>query len=250
MIDLAQLFGVTVDDSCVAVVVAHQDDEAIGFSGVVHRFPRALVVHVTDGAPADAREWKHCSSREEYAAVRAREAAASLDAANHAGVRIALGICDSQVLWHLRQLLKRLADLFSQHEIRFVFTHAFEGGHPDHDATAFAVKTAAVCSGATVVEAPFYRQGEAGSVWQCFEPRTDCLEHEVLLAPQQQRIKARMLAAHASQAVACAKASKTIERFRVAPPHDYLRLPTRISRNYARSGIDAALWKSLLESAR
>ena len=48
-----------------------------------------------------------------------------------------------------------------------VLTHAYEGGHPDHDAVAFAVSGGGAARGSdaadtTVVEMPFYHAGPGG----------------------------------------------------------------------------------------
>ena len=58
-----------------------------------------------------------------------------------------------------------------------VLTHAYEGGHPDHDAVAFAVHRAARRTSAAVVEMPFYHAGPDGVARQVFAmptlPRID-----------------------------------------------------------------------------
>ena len=55
-----------------------------------------------------------------------------------------------------------------------ILTHAYEGGHPDHDAVAFAVAAAVRVAGraadTTIVEMPFYRAGPEGWIRQLFLP--------------------------------------------------------------------------------
>ena len=63
-----------------AVLAAHPDDETIGASALLARFPQSLIIYLTDGAPRDRNLWPPgmAGEREQYAAVRRREAAEAL----------------------------------------------------------------------------------------------------------------------------------------------------------------------------
>ena len=63
-----------------AVVVAHPDDETLGFGILLQRLPAVSILHVTDGAPADMADAGRLgfASCAEYAAVRRRELDAAL----------------------------------------------------------------------------------------------------------------------------------------------------------------------------
>ena len=63
------------------VLAAHPDDETIGASASLAKFPCAAVAYLTDGAPRDPRFWTGGSytSREDYARTRRKEAAHALD---------------------------------------------------------------------------------------------------------------------------------------------------------------------------
>ena len=62
----------------VALVVAHPDDETIGLGSRLHLFDRLLLVHLTDGAPADMGDARRAgfATREAYAAARAARSSA------------------------------------------------------------------------------------------------------------------------------------------------------------------------------
>jgi LmbE family N-acetylglucosaminyl deacetylase len=124
-------------DCRVAIVVAHPDDETIGVGAQLARFRDLLLVRVTDGAPrsrADAAA---------YAAKRRRELEAMLASAGiPRGRAVSLGVADQAASFHLAEIARRVADLFAMFRPEIVLTHAYEGGHPDHDATCFAVHAA------------------------------------------------------------------------------------------------------------
>ena len=127
----------------VALVVAHPDDETLGLGSRLHLFDRLTLIHLTDGAPADMGDARRAgfATRDAYAAARAAELAAALEVLGARPVRaLAYGVLDQAVVEHLPELARRLAsDLADQ---AAVVTHAYEGGHPDHDACALAVARA------------------------------------------------------------------------------------------------------------
>ena len=59
----------------VLVLAAHPDDETIGASQLISRFPESSVAFLTDGAPRDTRFWSAGTngSREAYAEIRRNE---------------------------------------------------------------------------------------------------------------------------------------------------------------------------------
>ena len=240
----------------VAVVVAHPDDETIGCGAILRRLPLVRVVHVTDGAPRDMSDAIRLGlpSRESYAMVRSAElgtalALAGVPARRHVG----LGMTDQTAAFALEELVHRLAPLLC--EVRIVVTHAFEGGHPDHDAAAFAVHAAcALIAGRgpspQIIEMPFYRASSDGWALQSFVPRGALAETIVALSADQQELKRCMIAAHRSQRASLSPFRLDRERFRVAPAYDFRELPNGGALLYERYhwGMNGALWRELTAS--
>jgi LmbE family N-acetylglucosaminyl deacetylase len=157
----------------IAVVAAHPDDEAIGLGGQLASMQDVFLIHVTDGAPRKRPDWK------EYAATRRRELLAAAKIAGIPAERcLEAGFADQQAAHHLPEATEALASILTRIAPKIVFTHPYEGGHPDHDATAFAVHHAVTSAeireftsyhrhlNTGDVETGCFLQGDPGSVVQ------------------------------------------------------------------------------------
>jgi len=128
------------------IVFAHPDDETVGMGATLGTFAGAHFLCVTDGSPDDLTDARRagCSSREAYQALRSEELRSAVRAAGHDPAHLSyLDFGDQHASEALAAVTRAVETAFRTLAPEYVVTHPYEGGHPDHDATAFAVHAAA-----------------------------------------------------------------------------------------------------------
>ncbi len=210
-------------DEPVALVVAHPDDETLAAGGSMHLMRRLLLVHVTDGAPrnlADAAREGHADPQS-YARAREDELARALSLSGADPARKRLEVPDQEAIAEVGAITKRLTRLLRDSDIRWVLTHTYEGGHPDHDAVALA----AHATGAEIFEFPGYHAGPSGGFATGFLPASSPAISVALPPPDLSR-KRTMLDCFRSQAEILSRFDIATEHFRRAPRYDFTRPPS------------------------
>ena len=215
------------------VLVAHPDDEAVGCGGLLQRIDDPIVVFATDGAPRSDYFWKQYGSREAYARIRAGEAEKALAAVGVTHLHFLLDdspCTDQELFLNLASAYANLQQLIEAELPQAILTHAYEGGHPDHDACAFLAMQGAKHYGLPVWEMPLYHRASGDVARQSFISP----DHQQLLELTREELgrKHDMYAAYVSQAGVLADFAAAVERFRPILNYNFARVPHAGVLNY------------------
>lgn len=196
------------------------------------------------------------SAREAYAECRRREFLDACRAGDLAPRQtIQLGCADQEASLHLAQLAQQIAVLIDQLQVDTLLVHAYEGGHPDHDATAFAVHAAAqMCSSRASQLVEFTSYHDRGGHFESgvFLPYEDAAEVTIRLDAEDIARKERMLACYRTQQDVLRQFGIRDERFRMAPAYDFTRPAHAGPAYYDRFpwGMTTSRWLELARAAR
>ena len=261
------------------LVFAHPDDEVLAMGARLERLAASRLVTITDGVPADGADalGHGFQSLAGYRAARRDELAAAFA---HAGVSLAdlspakplptVPVPDQTAALHLSELTLAVAQAMLDLAPEAVLTHPYEGGHPDHDACAFAVHTAvqwlheahtnSAPSGAPlpvtplILETPSYHAGDHGSMCTgVFLDDSNLQDRLVVeLSPGESAQKQARLACFGSQAETLAQFDTAREQYRVAPQYDFSQPPHPGQLFYERFswGMSGERFRTLAAEAR
>lgn len=202
----------------ILIAVAHADDETLGcFSVLSDPSHDVHILHATDSAPRDLKYALRSGflTRASYLAARRKELLALLEKAGVPESRYhCLGLADQEapVYW---PRIRAYVEAFGADR---VYTHAYEGGHPDHDAVALSLAGLP-----NIWEFPLYHAHGAEFVPHSF--LDGAAETVVALDADQQRTKRSWLDCFASQQRVIQMFPVHQELFRPAHPYDFTRPP-------------------------
>lgn len=229
------------------LVVAHPDDETIGAGARLCQLPDVWVVEVTDGAPRnlDCAQRHGYGTREAYAEARRKELHNALAVAGLPEDRlISLDFVDGEATLRLAELCIRITELIDTLQPDVILTHPYEGGHTDHDSTAFSVHLA--CGllrregvrPPAVLELTSYHARNGEKVVNQFLPHAgaDRDKRFVELDEAERELKQRMFECFSSQRPVLDEFTTEYEQFRPAPRYNFSRPPHAGLLNYERYG--------------
>jgi LmbE family N-acetylglucosaminyl deacetylase len=239
----------------VLIDAAHPDDEAAGASSLLAR-GSVTVLHLTDGVPRDRRFWspRAGGTVAEYARQRRDEALHALALAGVPEERAhALGLVDQELCFELDAAARAIATWIARLAPSVIVSHAYDGGHPDHDAAACAVARACAIAGAPgrpVEMALYHGAGGAMHAGEFAIAGPPEIAHH--LGPGERRRKDDLLRAYASQEETLRPfRALADERFRAAPAYDFTRPPHDGPLLYERWGfpVSGAAWRAAIARA-
>src|SRR5262249_9517628 len=145
-------------------------------------------------------------SREDYALLRCAELEQALSLAEIQPERAAmLGGVDQEVALEIPSLTAALVSALEATWPSVILTHSYEGGHPDHDATALIVHAAAEIVrrkaglDPLIIEMTSYHAGASGMVTGEFLGAGGGAVFTFTLSAEERRRKERMMACFRSQ---------------------------------------------------
>lgn len=190
---------------------------------MLQRLQRACVVFCADGTAWWPPYWITYGFPPLYARSRRQEAREAVGIAGNRHEVHFLGHPDGSLATCLPRAYRSLSELFRAWRPEHVITHAFEGGHEDHDSCSFLAATLSREFHYQTWEMPlYYRSADTGNmVRQAFTTGVPADDEITPATESELAIKESMLARHVSQQNIVSQFDPCIERFRRQPKYDY-----------------------------
>lgn len=254
----------------IAIVAAHPDDEIMAAGALLRRKSLSgdeiTVIHCTDGAPRNGYDVRAhgFESPAAYARARRLKLVRALDALGIFWQRlVALDFPDQELARNLVPLTEQLAAVFAEERPELILTHAFEGGHPDHDSAAFGAHHAVArlpreTPRPELLEFALYNAG-GGTIRRgeflglpAWDLPAKAGSYSVVLTDAERDAKRRARDCFQSQAATLAPFPLDVEQFRRAPEYQFGERPHagRLCYEHYDWGADWERWRELAREAR
>jgi LmbE family N-acetylglucosaminyl deacetylase len=198
------------------------------------------------------------TEREKYAEARKQECLSALALANVSDKRVVnLDVVDRCAPNCLAELTRKVANFLQYSAADIVLTHPYEGGHPDHDATAFATHAAVRLirkngfRPPSLFEMALHPSVEGPAKLPEFLPGADGEMTTLLLDPRSLELKKKMFACFKSQQESLKVSPFGPERFRQPADYDFSS-PARSGKLHYENfdwAISGDEWQSLAREA-
>ena len=167
-----------------------------------------------------------------------------------------LGIPDGDGGRPLPEIASLLFELLNELDPDVVLTHPYEGGHTDHDASAFGVHMATGLlrrqdsNAPMVLELTSYHDRNGARVRGEFLP-ADVPQCELKLGDEGRELRRRMFDAFTSQQDVVSPFPLAVERFRIAPRYIFTAPPDDGTLDYERQCVrlTGAEWRAMADQA-
>ena len=242
-------------DLRILILAAHPDDETIGASLLLSRFPGSSVAFLSDGAPHNTRLWPPGmrGSRQHYADLRRREAASALGIAGISQeASFWLGGVDQEAVFEINRLADEFRKVLLEQKADVVITHPYEGGHPDHDAATVIACIAASSLGDSpaLLEMTSYHARNGQCVTGNFLSSDRSQQMSFKLSESDKERKRRMIGTYVSQRLVLENFPVDEEPLRLMPEYDFSRQPHEGQLWYEIMGwMTGARWRELVIEA-
>lgn len=260
----ADLFGsreLARQTRCV-VIVAHPDDDVVGAGGLISRLEDVTVLHITDGVSKVSKNVpaSNTDSGDSFEAAPALrlESRTALAIANVPPEQIVeFGLSTQQAPFELAELTRRIAAFLMQIAPDIVLTNPYEGGDPDHDATAFATHAALRLmrekgfEPPSIFEIAMYPTPDGGKRVLDFLPSEAAEVTTLLLDKKARDLKRQMFDCFKTRPDLQRENSFGRERFRKPPRYNFAAPPNGGKLNYERvaPGVNCDEWQQLVRKA-
>lgn len=243
----------------ILLLVAHPDDETIGFGGHISQCPNLYLVHLTEGSPENLKyaHYCGCTNRGEYAKLRMNELKSALTVCDFDNNHYSnLQYVDLGVIYYIEKIIEDVLHLIKEIKPAVIMTHPYEGGHPDHDCAAYiAQKSIRIVSEKNEMSA--IKRME----FTCYHGKKGYMETgtfldrseetiTVQLSRQNRQIKEKMLNCFNSQKEMLSLFCSDKEIFRTAPVYSFTKPPHEGKLLYEKMnmGIESQCWRNIVNS--